>query len=233
MSKVKWMAGSCFAMALALLAWGCSGKAGLAAPFNAASGQHPADWLQVHYASYVQNPDQCRDCHGSTTDPTQAGGIAKVSCFGCHTSGVIIHPATGWGDPTQHGRKGAQLAPVATVDPQVPVMAGFSHCQKCHGSDYSGGIAGVSCKSCHTTAPHPPKPWLDKVSALNPTHVETASANAPACAQCHYPGSVNNPAGWPATPAPAGTAPGCFNNTLCHGNSIPTTGTLAAKATHP
>ena len=92
MSKVKWMAGSCFALVLALFAWGCAGSAGPAASFNTVTGQHPADWLQVHYIGYVQTPGQCRSCHGSTSDPSQAGGVSKVSCFSCHTNGVD-HPA--------------------------------------------------------------------------------------------------------------------------------------------
>jgi hypothetical protein len=232
MNKVKWMASGCFGMALALLTWGCAGSAGSAVPFSAVTGQHPVDWIQVHYAEYMKTPDQCRTCHGSTTDPSQAGGIAKVSCFSCHTSGVVIHPdATVWTDHLQHGRNGAQLAPVVTSDTTVPVMAGFSHCQKCHGPNYTDGIA-PSCKSCHTTAPHPPKPW-SSANWTDPTHVKTDPANAPACVQCHYPGSANNPAGWPVTPAAAGTAPGCFNNTLCHGTTVPT-GTIAAAAVlHP
>jgi len=41
------------------------------------------------------------------------------------------------------------------------------------------------------------------------------------CAQCHLNGN-NSPIGLPSPPAPAGTAPGCFNNTLCHGeNPVP------------
>jgi hypothetical protein len=228
MNNIKWMASSCFAMILALLAWGCAGGAGPAAPINTKSGQHPADWLQVHYVGYVQTPDQCRGCHGSTTDPSQAGGIAKVSCFTCHTNGVD-HPA-GWADHLQHGRNGAQLAPVATNDTTVPVMAGMAHCAKCHGSTYDNGIA-VSCKSCHTTAPHPPKPWVN-TSASNSTHVETDVANAPACAQCHTAGANSDIK--PLTPAPAGTAPGCFNNTLCHGMGIPAGTTASATAAlHP
>ena len=228
MSKFNWMASSCFALALALLTWGCAGKAGPAASFSKVTGQHPADWLQVHYVGYIQTPDQCRTCHGSTTDPTQAGGIAKVSCFSCHTNGVD-HPA-GWADHTQHGRNGAQLAPVATNDTTVPVMAGFAHCQKCHGPNYTDGIA-VSCKSCHTTAPHPPKPWVDNTSYLNPTHVKTDPANAPACAQCHA-GGANSDV-HPLTPAPAGTAPGCYNNTLCHGMGISAGTVASAQALHP
>jgi hypothetical protein len=186
-------------------------------------GQHPTDWLQVHYIGYVQTPDQCRSCHGSTSDPTQAGGIAKVSCFSCHTNGVD-HPAN-WADHLQHGRNGAQLAPVVTNDTTVPVMAGFSHCQKCHGPNYTDGIA-VSCKSCHTTAPHPPKPWIDS-TGVNSTHTATNQANAPACAQCHTGGANSDIQ--PITPAPAGTAPGCFNGTLCHTTGFPTT-TTAIKA---
>ncbi len=217
MSKIKWMASSCFAMILVILAWGCAGSAGPATPLNTVSGQHPANWLQVHYVGYVQTPDQCLTCHGSATDPTQAGGVSGVSCFSCHTSGLVLHPVTGWADPMQHGRNGAQLAPVATVDPQVPVMAGFAHCQKCHGPNYTDGIA-VSCKSCHTTAPHPPKPWLNTTSASLPSHTFTANQNAPACYQCHANGA--NFTGVLATPAPAGTAPGCFNSTMCHGNTF-------------
>ena len=224
MSKVKWMAGSCFAMTLALLAWGCSGKAGPAAPFNTEVGQHPTDWIQVHYTGYLQDHNQCRSCHGSTTDPTQAGGIAKVSCFSCHTSGFVIHPdATVWTDHMQHGRNGAQLAPVVTNDTTIPVMAGFSHCQKCHGPNYTDGLA-PSCKSCHTTAPHPPKPWLDP-TGVNSNHTITDQANAPACAQCHTAGANSDIK--PIVTPPAGTPPGCFNGTLCHTTGFPT-GQLAA-----
>jgi hypothetical protein len=226
MSKIKWMAGSCFAMILAILALGCAGKAGPGAPLNTATGQHPTNWIEVHYVGYSQTPDQCRSCHGSTTDPTQAGGISGVSCFGCHTSGLVLHPLSGWGDHMQHGRNGAQLAPVATVPPQTPVMAGFSHCQKCHGPNYTDGIA-VSCKACHTKAPHPDKPWVS-TSLLNSTHVETDLANAPACAQCHTLGANSDIK--PLTPAPAGTAPGCFNNTLCHGMGIPVGASKSATA---
>jgi hypothetical protein len=214
MSKIKWMAGSCFALALTILSWGCSGKTGVATPLNMATGQHPANWLQVHYVGYVQSPDQCRSCHGSTTDPAQAGGVSKVSCFSCHTSGLVIHPLSGWADHLQHGRNGAQLAPVVTDDNTVPVMAGLSHCQKCHGANYTDGGA-VSCKSCHTTAPHPPKPWISSSASLS-SHTFTAFQNAPACYQCHANGA--NSTVVPATPAPAGTAPGCFNATMCHGN---------------
>jgi hypothetical protein len=207
MSRTKLMMGSCFALALALLAWGCAGKAGPAAPLNTTTGQHPANWMQVHYAEYVKAPEQCRTCHGSTVDPAQAGGVSKVSCFTCHATGVP-HPA-GWAAGNQHGRLGAQQAPSA--DPKD--MAGLAHCAKCHGTDYLGGITTTSCKACHTKAPHPVKPWRG-TPATQASHVATNVANAPECFKCHAAGA--NSTLQPLTVPPAGTAPGCYNDTMCH-----------------
>lgn len=209
MSNAKWMAG-CFALVLSLLAWGCAGTEGKVVPLNSATGQHPTNWLEVHWAEYVKTPDQCRTCHGSTSDPALAGGISKVSCFSCHANGVD-HP-TGWADASQHGRLGAQAAP--STDPKV--MAGFAHCAKCHGSTYTNGLA-TSCLTCHTRAPHPNAPWTGPTLA-SPSHVNTDRGNAPACAQCHTAGA--NSSMKPLTTPPAGTAPGCFNGTLCHGTVI-------------
>ena len=214
MSNFKWMAATCFAAALALLGLGCGSSAGPAAPFSATTGTHPATWIADHWTEYIKAPDQCRTCHGSTTDPVQAGGIAKVSCFTCHTNDLVIHPAAAvWASPAQHGRLGAELAPVATTPPAVPVMAGFSHCAKCHGSTYTGGVSGVSCMSCHVNAPHPSKPWLD-TTGVKPSHTMANQANLAECAKCHAGGKNSDLK--PATLAPAGTAPGCFNATLCH-----------------
>lgn len=216
MSKAKWMAGSCFAMALALLAWGCAGSAGKAVPFSATKSDHPAAWLPAHWAEYVKSPDQCRGCHGSTADPALAGGIAKVSCFSCHANGVN-HP-TGWSAPGQHGRLGAQLAPSVTqeIDEVVVNGTGFAYCAKCHGSTYDNGLT-TSCKACHTKAPHPAKPWTG-LGTL-PSHTATSFLNAPECFKCHAAGANSDLK--PLTTPPAGTAPGCFNNTMCHGTNVP------------
>jgi len=143
----------------------------------------------------------CTECHGADL----TGGITKVSCFanpaGCH-HGPIQNFAGG----TVHG-------PVAK---KAPGNSGFASCQICHGAGFSGGGSGVSCFTCHGVgAPHPAKPW--RSSSGGGTHATTDPQNAPVCAQCHRAGSANNPAGHPATPAPAGTPPGCYNNTLCHG----------------
>jgi len=64
-------------------------------------------------------------------------------------------------------------------------------------------------------APHAPKPWLVPPGTTY-THKTTNLANAPVCAQCHFPNSPNNPPNHPPNPATPGTPPECFNGTLCH-----------------
>lgn len=196
-------------LALALLAAGCSGTGNEAAPkFNAAKGEHPENWRTVHYAEFITNPDQCRTCHGSTSDKALAGGTSGVSCFTCHPNGPS-HQA-GFAAGLQHGRAGAQASAGTT--------SGFAYCAKCHGSNYSNPIGTApSCKKCHTAAPHPNKPWTGP-SLSTSNHTLTATNNAPECAKCHTAGA--NSTLKPSSTPPAGTPPGCFNNTLCHGTSI-------------
>ena len=161
--------------------------------------------------NYIANggTSSCTECHGSDL----AGGISGVSCF-ANTAGCHHGPIPNWITAAVHG---------ATAK-KAPGSSGFAACQICHGRDFSGGGAKVSCYTCHgVSAPHAPKPWRASAGATF-SHTNTDPANAPICAKCHFQGSPNNPANHPATPAPAGTAPGCFNSTLCHG---------AAGAPHP
>jgi predicted CxxxxCH...CXXCH cytochrome family protein len=138
---------------------------------------------------YIGNAgsSNCAQCHGSDL----AGGISAVSCFSNAARGChhVTAPGTpAWDDPQVHG---------ATAK-KAPGSSGFASCQICHGGDFSGGGSGVSCFSCHATSPHP----ADWKSGDRYRHDNTATGNAAACAVCHR--------------SAAGT-PGCFNNTLCHG----------------
>ena len=206
MSRANQLVRMIFVLAFALLTWGCSSTANENAPkFDAALGEHPSNWMATHYAEFIKNPEQCRTCHGSTTDKTQAGGTSNVSCFKCHAND-LEHPA-GWAEGQQHGLQGAMLAAAA--------HSGFASCTKCHGADYGSPIGLTpSCTKCHTKAPHPAKPWRGTTSSGS-THARTVANNAPECFKCHANGA--NSSRRPATPAPAGTAPGCYNATLCHG----------------
>ncbi len=170
-----------------------------------AQGNHPANFLSTHPGFAVSSVAQCRSCHGSDL----TGGIAKVSCFqntaGCHHGtipGWLSTPPA----PQAHGQSAKR----------APGSSGFVSCRICHGSDYSGGGAQVAClnAACHgdSGSPHPAD-W----GVGDPyEHMDTAEQNASSCARCHAAGA-NSPIPAPDPAAPAGTAPGCFNSTLCHG----------------
>lgn len=213
---------SLLAAAATLLFYGCSSGNGAAPSLNPATGQHPANWQNIHYSAYLANPASCTPCHGSATDASAAGGTSGVSCFTCHPNGPN-HPS-GWSAFMQHGRNGAQLA----TNSSLQNMAGFATCKVCHGSDYNTGISGVgptaSCYACHTKAPHPDAPWGATNPPANPaiavSHDQTDASNAPECYTCHYAGSaINQNLGITTLTPAAGAQPGCFNSTMCHGAS--------------
>ena len=190
---------------------GCHGAA-VAAPHP------PKPWrggTRTHTSADTANAPVCAQCHANGANSSVAPTIPAApgtapGCFNstlCHST---VGHAFGWSDPTAHGAS-AKSAPTGTN--------GFSSCQGCHGSDFLGGTVQRSCLNtagCHgaaVAAPHSPKPWRGGAR----THTSTDPGNAPACAPCHALGL--NSSLTPTTPAAPGTAPGCFNSTLCHGSA--------------
>jgi hypothetical protein len=173
-------------------------------------GNHPANFLATHPGFALSSVSQCTTCHGDDLK----GGIANTSCYNaaCHHGTIPGWVAT---PPAAqpHGKSAKKL---------TPGSFGFVSCQICHEVDFSGGGARVPCLNadCHGGAgqsPHPAE-WRPLDSYF---HTDTDGANAPVCAQCHLNGK-NSPIAQPSPPAPAGTPPGCFNSTLCHGeNPVP------------
>ena len=194
-----------FGMVLCLAVFfGCGGKTAPPTIAQYYGDYHPAGWMTTHGGQAVAGIDACMKCHEISVLKV---GSAVPTCLtsGCHHQGT-----PGFADPAIHGLR-AKLINTAQVG------GGLVACQLCHGKDFAGGPSTKACATCHVvSAPHPPKPWRIAVGSAW-THVTTDPSNAVVCAQCHYPGSPNNPAAHPATPAPAGTQPGCFNATLCHG----------------
>ncbi|GFO60480.1 hypothetical protein GMST_28050 [Geomonas silvestris] len=202
-----------------LVVCACSKANDRASTIDPRTGKHAAGWVVAntggsHPAAFLSVPSACYGCHGKDLK----GGISNVSCFSasrngisCHPGGPSGHPA-GWAAPDAHGAAAKAL---------LSGMNGLAHCQVCHGADFAGGTANKSCLNtagCHGAgifAAHPAKPWLDIGHNGARTHASTDPSNAAACAVCHTGGA--NSRRTPAPPAPAGTAPGCFNNTLCHG----------------
>jgi len=210
-------------LAPALVMWGCS-NANPDAP-ALRDGQHPPNWVSQHGDEFLQNPDQCRTCHGDTLTE---GGISQVSCASvqfrlpngevvlCHggagaeaeeEAGPFGHPIDGFVSLHQTFVKGAPQ-----MNPASPL--GFEECTDCHGGNFAGTTmpgategsttSPYNCNTaCHSIqAPHsPPVDW-------ETNHQQTDPGNGEACGVCHA--VVENP---PETP-------GCFNSFLCH-NAVP------------
>jgi hypothetical protein len=198
----------------------------LIAGCHGGSGQspHPADWgggdTYKHTTTAEQNASVCAQCHlngnnspiGPPSPPAAPG--AAPGCFNstlCHGENPVPHPTgNAWvttPPAAQPHGDDAKAAPGAST--------GFLYCQTCHGTgtDFAGGSSGTSCYTCHgASAPHPAS-WLTGDTYV---HTSVDEGNASVCAFCHTAGS-NSPIPPPSPPAPAGTAPGCFNSTLCHG----------------
>ena len=211
----------------------CHG-AGVASPHARKPWRASAGSLSDHVTTDNANASVCYDCHAYTgtanpnnphVPPTPAPAGTAPGCFNgtmCHNQGG--HP-TGWAAtspaPQPHGDAAKKDGTVAGQ--------GFPSCQTCHGANFAGGSVSVSCFTCHgVNAPHAPKPWRGSPY----THTTTVEAgNAPVCYTCHaYTGTPNprNPH-VPPTPAPAGTAPGCFNGTMCHNEAGHPAGWVASS----
>lgn len=171
------------------------------------TGKHFDGWFVDHRSAFLVNCTACADCHGADL----GGGISSVSCFTAGFNGLSCHPGGFTGHPM----------PYASADLHGPAakggtgcISGFSYCQICHGMNFAGGTSGETCLTalgCHTiNAPHSPSPWRSG----SRRHTTTHPANGAVCGLCH----LGDPANPVYTPLPPGAQPGCFNNTLCHGD---------------
>jgi predicted CxxxxCH...CXXCH cytochrome family protein len=207
----------------------CSKANPKAISIDPVTGKHPSGWAVAdtggkHPQAYIAGPSACFECHGKNLN----GGISGVSCFSASRSGISCHPTgpsghpAGWSAPGAHGTSAKAL--LAGRD-------GIAHCQICHGTNFTGGI-GPSCintAGCHGAgimAAHSPKPWRSTLGGR--THTTTDASNAAGCFVCHQNGA--NSTRVPSAAAPVGTAPGCFNNTMCHGVEDHATGWSAPSA---
>jgi hypothetical protein len=105
---------------------------------------HTSDWTNAnsensHMAKIaVTGIEGCKPCHGGLEKHDYFGGSSGVSCYQCHTGGPSGHPAFNIWVGSQnsadfHGKDD------------------MGRCVKCHGgfTDKSGGLAEVSCSTCH------------------------------------------------------------------------------------
>ena len=170
--------------------------------FSMGGSQTPGGWPHglSNHSDYAGSPEQavCMNCHG-----INIGFGNQDTCHNCHE----IHPEPDWEERSLHGTAAKQ--PVGS-------MTGFDTCSTCHGEGFDGDGSADSClntSGCHLVeAPHPAgNRWRGEST---PTHTNTNQGNAPSCGLCH----LGDP-GLPVfIPLPPGANPGCFNDTLCHGD---------------
>ena len=217
----------------------CTNNPNAACHGPAVASPHPPDWLPgdtyVHSNTDPANAPVCYGCHADSPagnpnnphrPPTPAAAGTPPGCFNgtmCHNQPGAPHPT---GNPAWETTPPAAQPHGDSAKATPGAAAGFAYCQICHGTgtNFSGGSSGVSCSNnpnaaCHGPAvasPHPPD-WLPGDTYV---HTSTAGGNAPVCAFCHLNGA-NSPIAPPSPPASAGSPPGCFNSTLCHGSVAP------------
>jgi predicted CxxxxCH...CXXCH cytochrome family protein len=204
----QWITGNLGVAGLVLLGAcllvGCgSSKNGTGGTAQYYGNYHKPGWITAHPGQAVADVNACTACH-ELSILRVGSGVPTCLTTGCH------HQATpNYAFAAIHG-----LRAKGAVD---PVSGGsLVSCQLCHGNNFDGGPSANTCFTCHgVNAPHPAGHWRTSAGTTY-THTTVDPSNAVVCAQCHYPGSPKNPAGYPPAPAPAGTQPGCFNATLCH-----------------
>ena len=97
-----------------------------------------------YHGKYISDKNlqmsDCNQCHGDNF----AGGTASPACTNCHTK-ITVHK-TGISDPTSSNFHGKFIS---------SLNWDMSKCTECHGSNYAGGVASPSCKTCHTNTGGP------------------------------------------------------------------------------
>ena len=83
---------------------------------------------------------------------------------------VSVHQP-GWTMPASTSFHGAALA-----NKQFDA----SECRQCHGSQFDGGIANVSCKTCHASYPHP-----ENFVPAHSGYIKSSNYNLASCKGCH------------------------------------------------
>lgn len=193
-----------------------------------------------HQRAAAQNINGCKICHGGDL----TGGDSGISCYSCHAS-FSSHPAD-WALKSQHG-----VAATADINScinchglitsqsckschhdsdtnwlatnhKTSAAADNSGCKTCHGADFTGGLSGISCYSCHSNYPHPSN-WSTKaqhgtaatssISGCNVCHTSPVSSG---CTSCHH----NNDLNWQNTNHMVTARTDTSGCKICHGSDL-------------
>lgn len=134
---------------------------------------HEAGWSDSdQHGKFViengYNPN-CTECH----DTDLTGGFTGKSCFSCHPGLHILD--TNWASSSNPTHPDYAIS----HDPDT-------YCANCHGSDFNGGISGVSCHDCHELYPHTSHWMTQGMNSFHGNYVKDNDAILKfLCTECH------------------------------------------------
>jgi len=185
---------------------------------------HPGTWMDHESSDFHghlvarDTPQTCRNCHGEDLE----GAGKAPDCWECH-DGPGGHPE-GW------------ISPIEPFHGDTVALEGDQECAECHGEDFRGGWAEVSCYTCHDGPSGHPVNWL-KPSSPSFHAKKVAAEGTSECAVCHgadfqggwsgvscytcHNGPSGHPVGW--------VVPGTDN---FHGDEVEAEGDTRCQACH-
>ncbi len=125
--------------------------------FDGGNQENTPIWTQVDGTQSI-----CGSCHGLPPTESHPQGNAVQQCILCH--GAVVDENNNIANKRLHvnGAVTFEAHPEGWVSPESPDFHGLfvrsdqwdlSGCRDCHGQDYSGGIANLSCLTCHPATP--------------------------------------------------------------------------------
>jgi hypothetical protein len=122
----------------------------------------------IPHSQFLAQGDVCNACHDAVR---QFPGQGPAACHDCHVGTANHVLGQAWLDPNSATFHGS--------DPTVP-----DGCASCHGSDFLGGSAGVSCFDCHFGPTGSRIPAGSSWTHGTVPH-DTLAANEAVCNACH------------------------------------------------
>jgi len=196
----------CLLLAVLIIA-GC-GSSNPQSTFNTDTGSHPGNWtnpLAIGGATFhagaikaVASTDRgavlfgqrCSICHGSTGAGKVGPPITGADVAAITAAINVIPLMKGQADlaPEDIQAIAAYLAGLLTGAPPVAATVKTEGCVACHGGNLDGGIAKISCFSCHNgpdgVIGHPAA-WLASSSDPVSFHGNYGRRFSVACTTCH------------------------------------------------
>lgn len=141
---------------------------------------HGTGWVEWdNHGNYVLT-NSTSTCTGACHGTDFKGGDTNVSCFECHRPYPHNADWTNMSSPSNHGRFYVE----SYVIP--PIISNDECASNCHGTDFKGGGAPISCDSCHDDGifPHADEGEILWEVTGHQNKVNTLGSDT-LCTECH------------------------------------------------